>query len=89
MDSNPPSVLDWWIAYYNIEPFGNEWRQSAGIALEVAKLRNFAVASKGGNPVEVKLEHFLPSDSDLSSPVKTEELTWDEAERQLAARAGF
>lgn len=88
MNSRPPAILDRWIAFYTLEPFGNEWRQSAGVALEIAKVRSTMVAKWGGEPTEHELGSFLPGDCDATTPVE-KVLGADATEKTLAAMAGI
>lgn len=43
-----------WMAYWRVEPFGDEWRRAARMALTSA-------AAMGGKPTPEAEERFLPS----------------------------
>jgi hypothetical protein len=90
MDTIGPDLLDQWIAYYRLEPFGSEWRQSAQVAHEIALLRASETARGGVTPPEVVFEDYMPMDSDQGSKNVSERvLTPQQAEKSLAALAGF
>ncbi len=53
-----------WLAFYRLEPFGDEWRRTARLAVTVA-------ASNGARVKEDAEELFLPT-YDPSRPMQTE-----------------
>jgi hypothetical protein len=90
MDTIGPDLLDQWMAYYRLEPFGSQWRQSAQIAHEVALLRAAETARGGVTPPEVEFSHYMPMDCDHGlKDVSDRVLTPQQAEKSLAALAGF
>ena len=59
----PLRVLKGWMAYWIVEPFGDEWARTGKLAAVVA-------SAQGGNVEPDFEEKFLPS---YRSPVQTEE----------------
>lgn len=53
-----------WLAFYRLEPFGDEWRRTARLAITVA-------ASNGAKVKEDAEELFLPT-YDPGRPMQTE-----------------
>lgn len=66
-----------WIAFYRVQPFGDEWRRTARLAVSVA-------AAHGAKVKEDAEEMFLPT-YDPSRPTQTEE----EMLRELSKIPGF
>lgn len=64
-----------WVAYYRVEPFGEDW-------LRTAKATMFTVAALGAKPDPRFMEMFLPS----YNPDR--EMTPDEIEAELAKLQG-
>lgn len=87
MNSTDPAVVDAWLAYYRVEPFGTSWNQSATIAAEVCRLGDLYISSKGGKTPPVKLRDFLPADSLVSAKAnKPKQQTPQQMYRILRAR---
>lgn len=72
LDELSPQKFDEWIAYYLLEPFGDQWRQSGSIAAMVHNAAMFQLA--GGDPPEESLltdEEFIPKFKKHSRRSKT------------------
>jgi hypothetical protein len=87
MNTVDPSVLDWWIAYSRVEPFGRDWEQSAAISHQVALLRYEALQSSERNPDHLELatrfESHMPAGwSD--KPARTAKYRTPEQEIEIA-----
>ena len=84
-------VVDWWIAYWQLEPFGDQWRQAATIAAEV----NFQTAaqtarSTGKMPPIRTIDSYLPVPTDDDGLITGKRaLTDDEAHFSLLVGFGF
>lgn len=90
MDTIGPDLLNQWIAYYRLEPFGSQWRQSAQIAFELGQARAMDTARGGVTPPEIEFSHYMPMDCDHGSKDLSEGvLTPMQTEKSLAALAGF
>lgn len=91
MNRTSPRLLDWWIAYYRIEPFGNEWDQAAGVAFQVAGVRRQLAVNAGvelANLPPVKYGDFLPCDSEPVPDAGDRRLSIDEQEEIARRMAG-
>ena len=90
MDSIDPEVLDFWIAFYRVEPFGDRYVQSAMIAREIAEMRQVFLTFKTGEPQPIPtLREFLPGDAASSRSSSKRRLSVDESRQQMAAIAGY
>jgi hypothetical protein len=56
-------VLDIWWAYYQCEPFGSHWEQTASIAAMVSANTTMLAASRGVKCESASVLDFLPGDS--------------------------
>ena len=63
MDSIPERVLEVWWAYYQCEPFGSHWEQTASIAAMVSANVSMMAASHGMKCEAASVLDFLPSDA--------------------------
>jgi hypothetical protein len=87
MNSTDPAILDWWIAYCRVEPFGRDWEQSAAISHQVSLLRYESLQSADRNAehldVATRFESHMPSGwSD--KPQRTSKYRTPEQEIELA-----
>ena len=81
-----PQQFDEWIAFNNVEPFGDSWRQSATIAAEIYNTIAPLVAALSGEKVErLTPEHYIPG-AKVDKP--TRRLTNEEAQQASRRRAG-
>ena len=64
LDEMPTELLDEWIAFYRLEPFGEEWLQTSYLCSIVLNL-----AAK--DPVE--LDHFVPDFTEKKNTVINDE----------------
>ena len=65
MNRVSPRLLDWWIAYYRVEPYGLEWDQAAGIAFQMAGCKRQLAANAGvdvGDLPPLRYADFMPPD---------------------------
>jgi hypothetical protein len=56
-------VLEVWWAYYQCEPFGSHWEQTASIAAMVSANTTMLAATRGIKCEASSVLDFLPSDS--------------------------
>jgi hypothetical protein len=63
LDSIPERVLDIWWAYYQCEPFGSHWEQTASIAAMVSANTTMLAATRGVECESASVLDFLPGDS--------------------------
>ena len=66
LESMTPQQMDEWIAYYRIEPFGDEWLQAGTIAAVMYNVVASVGAAMGGKSLKDKdmrdPDDFIPSD---------------------------
>ena len=57
----PPGLLDHWQAYYEVEPFGQDWLQTAVLAREAATGNAYRLMAAGVKDVKLSVvADFLP-----------------------------
>ena len=62
LDSLTSKQISEWVAFYSLEPFGNEWRQAGVVAATIAEaFRDSKQRRKPFTP-----EDFIPSGKDTS-----------------------
>ncbi len=88
MNSVEPTVIDWWIAYARVEPFGQHWNRSAGIAQQISLLRYESLQSAGRDAKhldsDTKFESHMPGDWSHAKTRKKYLTTAQEIERAKA-----
>jgi hypothetical protein len=56
-----PEVVDYWFAYYQLEPWGDEWRQVGTIAAEMNLQTAATLTTASGQMVPVRsIDSYLP-----------------------------
>ena len=73
-----PGLLDEWIAYYMVEPFGDDWEQAGTVAAAAAN------AMRGKEDEMVGPEDFIPK---LDKPTEMDGL--GQAELAMQRMCGF
>ena len=63
MDSIPERVFDIWWSYYQCEPFGCHWEQTASLAATMSATSAMIAASRGVTTKPIGVLDFMPSDS--------------------------
>lgn len=63
LDLIPERVFDLWWSYYQCEPFGRNWEQSASIAASVSNVASMIAASNGVKSDPASVLDFMPSES--------------------------
>lgn len=61
LESAPAGQLDEWGAFYELEPFGDEWHQMSTATTTIINLAKSVAASFAGE--ELKKEDLLPTDA--------------------------
>jgi hypothetical protein len=83
LDSITPEMFDEWMAYYTIEPFGDEWERSAMIC---ATVFNTKVTKKHDL---AKIDDYMPTFSVNEKPKRpNQKMKPDEALKYFAANYG-
>ena len=67
LEEMPTELLDEWIAFYRLEPFGEEWLQTSYLCSIVLNL-----AAKDSNSA-VDLDHFVPDFTEKKNTVINDE----------------
>ncbi|MBS0207506.1 MAG: hypothetical protein JSS27_00995 [Planctomycetes bacterium] len=55
LDSLGPGELDHWLAFYRLEPFGDEWLQAGAICATIANSNPYAKRTTAAQPAD-----FIP-----------------------------
>ncbi len=79
MNNVDRSVLDWWIAYYRVEPFGSDWSQTATIAERLGHIADTMDSYFGGEVTPRRFNDYLPADSFPAKPNRKQSTSIDEA----------
>lgn len=86
----PYGALDQWLAFDAIEPIGDEWEQSAQVALSVYRLSGIQLAKAGAKPPEISFDDCMPAryrPPKVPKAKKAKQL--DSGFNQLKAALGF
>ncbi len=91
MRSVPSDVIDEWIAFYMVEQFGDEWRQTATIAAEINFANAVNVASRVGEMPEIRtVDSFMPVPTDGEAMIGTKRaLSAEETQWSMMIGFGF
>jgi len=63
LNAIPQRVFDIWYAYYQCEPFGSHWEQTATIAAMLSFNNTLTAAASGSKLPAASVLHFMPSDA--------------------------
>lgn len=55
-------LIDYWLAYYQLEPFGGDWIQTAHISAEINHLADMYAKDNRRNHQRIKWTGFMPTD---------------------------
>lgn len=86
-----PDVIDHWIAYYSLEPFGDEWRQVGTVSAEINFQTAIHAARLGGEMPSIRtIESYMPiAQKDTGTISGKRVLTDEEAQYSLMVGFGF
>jgi len=79
LDRIDQRTFDIWEAYYQIEPFGDEWNQTASMLSMISGLQSLTAASYGEKMKVVEPLDFMPGDS----------LSWKRRRKATPKRGGI
>lgn len=79
LDRIDQRTFDIWEAYYQCEPFGNEWAQTASVLSMVSGLQSMTAAVNGQKMKVVEPLDFMPGDS----------LSWKRRQKAAPKRGGI
>jgi hypothetical protein len=75
----PQRVYDFWRAYYQCEPFGSEWEQTASVCSMISANTAMLAACHGSKTKSFGVVDFMPADS----------VSWLRGGRQESQRTGI
>ena len=89
LESMTPQQMDEWLAYYQVEPFGDEWLQAGTIAAVVYNVVASVGSAMGGKSLKEKdmrdPDDFIPTDK----PKRRRASTPAEQMAVIASTMGF